>query len=113
MHNATFEGGIINHFNQNGTSRHIENSSDAAQMTAVQEDGCAIGFIKNPSEAVQMAAVKKNGYAIEFIKNPSEAVQMAAVQQNGYVIQYIKNPSEGVLTWHILNHGLRQEQVVQ
>lgn len=70
--------------------------SEAVQLEAVKQDGCAIFYIRNPSEAVQLEAVKQDGWNIQFIDNPSEKIQLEAVKQNYLVIPYIDNPSEAV-----------------
>ena len=71
--------------------------TEAEQLAAVQQNGCALRYIKEPSDAVQLAAVQQAGYALQYIKEPSEAMKLAAVQQNGYVLQYINDQSNAVI----------------
>jgi hypothetical protein len=76
-----------------GDRRKVEEG----RLTAVRENGFAIGYIVDagitPSEAVQLAAVQQNGRSLVYIVDagitPSEAVQLAAVQNNTLVFRYI------------------------
>ncbi len=76
---------------------YIVNPSIKVQLAAVKFDGYALGFIQYPSEEVQLAAVEQQGYAIGYIRDPSEKVQLAAIGENQFAVQYIDNPTPRVL----------------
>lgn len=80
-------------------------------MTAVKQNGHALGYIDNKTPEICLAAVKQNGDALRYVDVQSPELCMAAVQRDGRALQFVEMQTPELCMTAVRRQGLSLQYV--